>query len=881
MRLAVIAVSGFGLLLTVLAATASALEPSSQAATGILGGQVALASVAVRDSAKPGGLLGLSQRPIGFEANLGQAHSDVKFLARIGAYRLFLEAGEVVLDLRTLERRIATRPRMARSAETDKRLASRIVGGQIRMRFVGADPQARIDLLEPHPARVTYVVGRGADQREFDAPTYGRVRYRDVYPGIDLVVYGSGHTVEYDLVVSPGADPRAIAIDFAGADSVTVDSGGDLVLAVAGRTVKQRKPLVYQEIGGARRPVPARYVVREDRRVSFALGAYEGSRALVIDPIVDLGSAGQGVGDVIAADGAGNSVVGGIVIPATPQTSNDLSDAFVSKFDAAGAMIWSRIFSGNGTEFVNGIALDGAGNVVVTGATNSSTFPTTAGAAQAAFQGGPACFADVPCSDAFVMKLDPNGATLFSTFLGGAVQDFGLAITTDATGNIYVTGGTTSTNFPLAGASAQTTFGGGPSDGFVAKYSAIGALLYASYLGGAGDDSGAGVAVNATTGEVTVTGETFAVTGTLFNNFPTQAPFQPAYGGGVSDAFVTVFSLGVTGTGAIACSSYLGGNDDDFGIGVGNDTAGNIYLIGNTLSSAGTVRTGNAGSYDAYVAKLNPGCFSGFAYVTAIGGSNDEIATGAGVTPTGDVYVGGTTLSSDFVGAVADEVFVTKIAATPTATPTKSTITLGTSGADSLLGLAVNSAGTVYVAGASATGVGVAIAPGDFPPPPPGGGGIVQFVGIDIRPGGSVNNVNVNARPDGKLRVAILSSTNFNAPAAINRASVTFGHTGDERSIVDCKKVKDVNRDGLRDLVCRFRTRIAAFEPTDTVGILKALTLEGVSVTGSDAVRIVSRRQNGDDDDDDEADDHEDDRAHQGSDRDKKGNDDKKGNQKK
>jgi hypothetical protein len=776
----------------------------------------------------------LVDQPIAFEENRGQAEAGVPFLARLGRFRVLLTADGAVFDLRAPESRPSTTTRLSSRTQTQSRAQTAADGGEVRMRLVGSHPQPTIEGLESRREGIRYITAR----REFDVPSYRRVRYADVYPGIDLIYYGAGERLEYDFVVAPGADASVIALEFDAADSVRLDAEGRLVITAGGRELRQRPPHVYQDVNGARRTVPARYRLHDDGRVRFEVDAYDRRHALVIDPIIDLGMGAEGIGDVISVDALGNSFIGGLLIPFDPQAAFDLSDAFVAKIAPSGTVLWTRVFSGAGTEYVNGIAVDAAGNVVVTGATNSPTFPVSLTAHQKTLDTstGPCVIVNatpIACSDVFVVKLSTSGATIFSTFLGGADHDFGMGVATDAASNIYVTGGTSSVPFPLAGTPAQPTFGGGPSDAFVAKFSPTGTLLYSSYLGGSGDDSGVGVAASTTTGEVTVTGETFGTDngGTMDNDFPTRAPIQPTYGGGTADAFVAVYSLaGSAPTGALRCSSYLGGDDHDFGAGVAVDAAGNRYLTGNTISSTGTVSTATPGTFDGYVARLNAGCFNGFTYRTTIGGTSDDFVNSIRVTAWGVVHVGGVTYSTDFASAPAEDglVFVGAFAVplAPGAAPPTAWKAFGTT-SGSMLGIAVDGQDRVYLAGASSGALGMKLDPGTLPPFSP------RDVIIDIL------NRNIS-ESSGKIWVAILSNPLFH-PARVDAATITFGATGTEVPAIHCEKIKDVNRDGIDDLECKFDLDDAGFEVGHTHGTLRGITVDRVPFSGRDAVRVVPR----------------------------------------
>ena len=383
--------------------------------------------------------------PLHFEANRAQTDPRVQFLARGGGYTLFLTPTETVLVL------------------------TRTV---VRMTALGANPEPRASGQAELPGKANYF--RGNDRRKWDTnvPTYARVRYRDLYPGIDLIYYGTQGQLEYDFVLAPGADAGQVVLRFEGADKIEVDGHGDLVLQTATGALRQRKPVLYQQGADGRRAVAGGYVLKGADRVGFQVGGYDRSRPLVIDPV----------------------------------------------------LVYSTYLGGSGDDFFGRIAVDDSGSAYVTGGTRSADFPTTPGTVQAALRG---------TLDAFVTKLDPTGtAIVYSTYLGGSGDRFGTGdagsgIAVDSDGNAYVTGGTFSADFPTTPGAFQTTLGG-LSDAFVTKLDPTGsALVYSTYLGGRANtvstgEGGSGIAVD-------VDGNAY-VTGTTENgDFPTTpGAFQPA-----------------------------------------------------------------------------------------------------------------------------------------------------------------------------------------------------------------------------------------------------------------------------------------------------------------------------------------------------------------
>jgi hypothetical protein len=417
------------------------------------------------------------------------------------------------------------------------------------------------------------------------------------------------------------------------------------------------------------------------RQVGFRVAAYDPSRPLIIDPVLAystyLGGSGDDFGLGIAVDGAGSAYVTGQTLSTNfPTTSGaaqttkagGFSDVFVTKLDATGsAFLYSTYLGGSDFDFSLGIAVDGAGSAYVTGATRSTDFPTTSGAAQTTNAGS---------VDAFLAKLDATGsALLYSTYLGGSSDDGGRGIAVDGAGSAYVTGDTSSTDFPATSGAAQTTNAGG-QDAFVTKLNASGsALLYSTYLGGSSGEVGQGIAVDGA-GRAYMTGSTQST------DFPTTSgAAQTIYAGGFFDAFVT--KLDATGS-VLLYSTYLGGSGDDVGLGIAVDGAGSAYVTGQTFSSnfpttSGAAQTTHAGGIaDAFVTKLDASG-SALLYSTYLGGSGFDIGQGIAVDGAGRVYVTGDTSSTNFpttsgaaqtTHAGSFDAFVAKIEFVPLPTPT-------------------------------------------------------------------------------------------------------------------------------------------------------------------------------------------------------------------
>lgn len=596
--------------------------------------------------------------PLEFESNEGQTDGRVKFLARTSGFTLFLTAQETVM----VQSKPATRPRPDQR-RSGKRIKSSSSDARtpIRILFIGANQDSELTGTDELPGKANYFIGNDPARWRSNISTYAKVQYKDLYKGIDLVYYGNHRQVEYDFIVQPDADPNRILFGIRGAKKIEIDDQGDLVLQTANGPIRQKKPVVYQEIDGNRIEIAGTYALRGRHRVGFELGNYDISQPLVIDPTLIystyLGGTGDDQGDAIAVDCYGNAYVTGSTRSTDFPTKtgsydtsqNGSEDVFVTKLNSTGsALVYSTYLGGTLDEPYWGasIAVDRYGKAYVAGTTTSADFPTTSGA-----------YDRIPSAtiaalgDAFVTKLNSNGNGLvYSTYLGGEGQDGAYyvdAIALDQTGKAYISGFTDSVDFPTTAGAWDITFNGPYYDAFVTKLNASGsALVYSTYLGGTSDDDATGIAVDGA-GRAYVTGYTSSL------DFPTTSgAYQPANNGSY-DAFVT--KLNSTGTGLVY-SSYLGGTADDIGSSVAVDWAGRAHVAGQTASldfdtTAGAFdNTFNGGSPfegDVFVTKFNSSG-SGLVYSTYLGGTVDEISLNVAVDSGGQAYVTGFTNSPDY-----------------------------------------------------------------------------------------------------------------------------------------------------------------------------------------------------------------------------------------
>ena len=641
------------------------------------------------------------QLPLTFEPNIGQAAAGVRFLARGAGITAFFADSETTLVLsRNPE------PKRTVVGSRERTAPSGMEHVAVRMKLENGIRAQHETGLEKLPGISNYFFGNNPAKWHTHVPHYARIKYESVYPGIDLVWYGSQGRLEFDFVVSPGADPQQIQIAYEGADSMAIAANGDLVLQTALGEIRSRKPRVYQEIDGRLAEVAARYVIIGQHRIRFDLSHYDPYRELRIDPVLlaystYLGGSGTDYGLGIAVDAVGSAYVTGstgstnfpITKSAFQATYQGDTDAFITKFTPTGdAVVYSTYLGGSNSDSAQAIAIDAAGSAYITGQTASYNFPTQS-PYQGTIQGNN--------FNSFVTKLTPAGDALaYSTYLGGNDATSGRAIAVDGANSAYVTGYTFASNFPTQ-AAFQSMLQGSTS-AFVTKFTPAGnALAYSTYLGGNGDDGAYGIAVDAN-GAAYVTGNATST------NFPTQAPFQ-AQGGPQGSAFVTKVSPEGN---ALAYSTYLGGSKQDWGYGIAVDSAGSAYVTGLTHSANFPTQVPFEatfqGASEAFVTKLTP---SGEAlvYSTYLGGGEDQ-GRGIAVDAAGSAYVTGFTGSPNFptlspfqatLHGVQD-VFVTKLA--PAGSGLVYSTYLGGSGdgignGDIGLGIAVDGVGSAYVTG--------------------------------------------------------------------------------------------------------------------------------------------------------------------------------------
>jgi Domain of unknown function DUF11/Beta-propeller repeat len=647
-------------LLTLIAALALAFDPGLKQLSES-GSEPWLAPAQASSNHRPG-LSAYGHLPLMFEANRGQTDPKVKFLARGSGYVVFLTSDEAVLKVQQ---------------SAGKHTAQTV----LRMQLAGANGDVSVTGADQLAGRSNYLIGNDPTKWRRNIPQFSRVRYEQVYPGVDLVYYGNQGQLEYDFQVAAGADPRQIVLKFSGvSDGLRLDSNGDLMIPLGNGDIRLKSPAAYQRSGSGTNAVASRFKLHGKNEVGFVLGSYDHRRSLVIDPVLSystyLGGSGQESCSTvfnqplpsfpgtpgcpaITADPVGEAYVAGLTTsPDFPGISSAsyqknlasgaTANVFVAKFSAAGSTLeFATYLGGNGLDYTAGVAVDSAGNVYVAGTTTSSNFPTTASAFQTSATG----------KHVFVSELNSVGQSLlYSTYLAGNGTDIASGMALDSSANVYVTGTTTSTNvvgrFPATFGAFQTTPALGSTIQFyMTKVSTLlagtASVPYSTYFGGGNSlrpasqgppAVGGGIAVDLNSNVYITGGTSFLHIGGS-NDFPILNAYQAcldtppttitncptnvtAY-----DAFVAKINPTLIGSAQLLYSTYLGGSLDDIGYGVAVDTSLDSYVTGSTasidfnftpLSSTSLFQSTNAGGVDAFLVKLGILCTGSSCVTTTV-----------------------------------------------------------------------------------------------------------------------------------------------------------------------------------------------------------------------------------------------------------------------
>lgn len=645
--------------------------------------------------------------PTVFEENRGQLPPAVRFLARAGRSTVFLTSDEAVYVLPVSDQGPEV-PADQHASDREPRASKAFA---LRMKFIGANPRSAFAGTQPVEQKTNYFKADPSQWRS-DIPNFSRVSYDDVYDGIGMVWHGlADGATRYDFVVNPGADPGQIELAFDGADKLELDADGNLNVHTAVGTITQQKPVTYQERDGIRSEVESAFTVSGDR-VRFALGDYDRSLPLTIDPTILtnnlafstlLGSFGDDIANDVAVDANGNTYVAGrtdsISFPTTSGTfdtsQNGSSDVFVAKLNSSGTgLVFSTYLGGTFYDEAQGLAVDADGNIYVAGLAGIG-FPVTPGAYDETFNGG---------SDVFVTKLNSAGSSLiYSTYVGAAQIDYAQDLAIDSAGNAYfvVRTGDAVVDYPTTPGAFDTTHNGF-DDVAVTKLNPAGtALVYSTFLGGSSIDNGRSIAVNSA-GEAFVAGSTTDDV----TDFPTTAGAYDTTHNGLTDFFVT--KINAAGSGLV-WSTFIGGPGIDNGAGIAVDQAGAVYIAGSVApgfpTTAGVVDSTALGSNEIGVSKISSDG-SSLVYSTFIGGNQSEIPNAIAVDRFGSAYITGNNFGGDYpttAGAYdttpngSNDAILTVL--NPAASAYLYSTYIGGGGTDEGLDVTLDAVGNIYFAG--------------------------------------------------------------------------------------------------------------------------------------------------------------------------------------
>ncbi len=602
--------------------------------------------------------------PLSFELNRGQTDERVKFLSRANGFTLFLTPTEAVLSLRNANR------------------ADRAPRSALRMKLVGSNPSPEVIGTDELPGKSNYMIGNDRRNWHTRIPNYGRVEYKQVYPGVNLVYYGNQRQLEYDFIVGAGADPKTIEMEIAGTKKLSLDPKGNLIFRTARGDIAQKAPVIYQEAEDGRRMIAGKYLLKGKNRIGFQIDNYDTTRPLIIDPILVYSTYVGGtviedpprenIGDF--ASGIAVFVTNAFIVgttdtadfPVTEDTFQEkkkddicdvsnpnilnCGDVFVTQFNSNGTgVVYSTYIGSKHDDEGFGIAVTSNGEACITGGTDPfhvfgvvEAWPLT----NNSYQGNTA-FDSRGLADAFVTVFNATGDDLiYSTYYGGKAEDIGRAIAVDNTGKVYITGDTNSENLDMVNAFQAGLAGG--KDAFVAKFDPFeerdrNTLVYASFFGGSSDDIGRGISLDSTN-------RAYVVGQTSSTNFPTRAVtgttlFQGDQGG--IDGFLARFNVATSGSASLQYSTYVGGANNDLALAVDVGPGDTPAVTGSTRSNSVTFPLRNAldsslSSTDAFVMKfVTDG--DRLIFSTYLGGTGVEEGRGIAVNGTGMVYVTGRT----------------------------------------------------------------------------------------------------------------------------------------------------------------------------------------------------------------------------------------------
>jgi Beta-propeller repeat len=700
--------------------------------------------------------------PLSFELNQGQTNSEVKFISRAAGYKLFLTSTEAVLAFKKACpycEESSDDKSVKKEKRERKQPEEQVV---LRMSLKGANPSPQVKGLDELPGKSNYLKGNDPTKWRTDVPHYARVRYEHVYTGVDMIYYGNQQQLEYDFIVAPGVDPKIIILNFEGALDLRLDAEGNLVLRTGAGEVTQHAPVIFQETEGGRQTIAGHYIIKENHQVGFEVPAYDKSKPLIIDPVVQystfLGGGNDDRGRGIAVDSAGSAYVTGSTDSTDFPTQNPLdtflsgnSDAFITKFTPDGsALVYSTYIGGSLFDEGRAIAVTSDGKACITGRTGEvesnqqNNFPVTNNAFL------PAGNSNRRDTDAFVTVLNASGSALFySTFYGGSSINEGFGsdeangIALDAGSNVYITGITASDSLPTKNGFQNSRRGLNP-DAFIAKFNPSAStgdasFLYASYIGGRDIDRGNGIVVDRFN-VAYIVGETDS------DNFPTKSssalqPFQKD-NQPFRDGFIAKISPAQSGNSSLIYSTYLGGGSNDEAKAVAVDAFQRTYITGVAGSSDFPLKNPfdnqKNGVRDAFIMKMNADGTALF-YSSFFGGFDVDEGRGIAVDSQGNAYITGTTNSElgfpllnafQSKKSTTDDAFVAKISAVPSTSIFPQILFssfLGGSADDVGQSIALGPKRSIFVTGETAA-VDFPTTPGAFQKDMPIGHGLAAFI---------------------------------------------------------------------------------------------------------------------------------------------------------
>jgi hypothetical protein len=691
-----------------------------------------------------------AQLPLSFEEERADGKSGKRFVSRGRGYALEISGKGARLTHKFRRAADEAHPEAATLGVPLQSVSN------IRLSWLGANGGPQVAGGRKQRGQSNYLPSKDRKTWRQHVAHYGDVRIAKLYPGVDLKFHGDGQKLEFDYLVAAGADASVVRMGIGTPSLVNLNAQGQLEISDNGDELVLEPPVAYQDIDGQRKAVQAEFVIAAGHEVRFALGDYDKNRALVIDPVLSFASqfgssSNSSIASDVAVDSTGNiyitgttcdtdyPVTVGVLQPTGGSITNDQCyTGIITKLDPTASSLIYSTYIGSQNNITSGIRIlpVGSGDALVAGVTTAVDFPTTANAYDQTAHGGTCQYGpfltNKPCTDDFLLQLSADGSSLvFSTYFGGSGFEVVSSMTLDGTGNIYIAGATNSADFPTTSGAVDTTFGGGVcqnglfacSDGFVAKFSSDGSkLLESTYLGGDDDDFASGVALD-TLGNIYVSGSTNST------NFPvTQGAYQTTHSAGANQPDVFVAKL-TPDMKTLTYSTFIGGTGFDLGLAVKVDSTGAAYVTGSTGSAdfpttPASFQTSYAGPAmtfcdaeldgsdlnqpscgDIFVSKLNP-TGSALVYSTYIGGSGADIAFNAALDSSNDFWLLADTDSPDFPytadayhASTSENVALVELSPDGKTLLFSTPLSEGTSGQALALGLTIDSANEIYVAG--------------------------------------------------------------------------------------------------------------------------------------------------------------------------------------